>query len=87
MALNPLAIAHLGFAYKPLVAAMLGLWDEIFEAIAQMQRGGGHVVIGQSVPRATPHRHDSRKRRFPAREEAKRTARRMADEEILLAIL
>jgi hypothetical protein len=87
MALDPLSIAHLGFAYKPLVAAMLGLWDEIVEAIAEMQRGGGHVVIGPSVPHATPHRHDSRKRRFPAREEARRTARRMADEEILLAVL
>ncbi len=87
MALDPLSIAHLGFAYRPLVAAMLGLWDEIVEAIAEMQRGGGHVVIGKSTPHATPHRHDSRKRRFPAREEARRIARRAADEEILLAVL
>ena len=40
MALNPLSIAHLGFACKPLVAAMLGLWDEIVAAIAEIPPGG-----------------------------------------------
>lgn len=44
-------------------------------------------VISLHGSHATPHRHDSRKRRFPAREEARRIARRAADEEILLAVL
>lgn len=52
MALNPLAIAHLGFAYKPIVAAMLGLWDEIVEAIVEMQRGGGGSSKKQTKPQA-----------------------------------
>lgn len=39
--LNPLSIAHLGIGRKPIVAALLGIWDELMKALAAPETGGG----------------------------------------------
>lgn len=65
--------------------ALSGSFSATFSATADLTLSA--QVISLHGSHATPHRHDSRKRRFPAREEARRLARRAADEEILLAVL
>jgi hypothetical protein len=44
VSLNPLAIAHLGIARRPIVAALLGIWDELMTVLAEevkrRHRGG-----------------------------------------------
>lgn len=39
--LNPLSIAHLGIGRKPIVAALLGIWDELMKVLAAPETGGG----------------------------------------------
>ena len=38
--LNPLSIAHLGIARRPIVAALLGIWDELMRELANLDHGG-----------------------------------------------
>ena len=68
MSLNPLSIAHLGIARRPIVAALLGLWDEIMEALAEA--GGGYVppAVRPAPPRPAPR--PSRPRRPTEDDEA-----------------
>ena len=35
MSLNPLSIAHLGIGRRPIVAALLGIWDELVSVLAE----------------------------------------------------
>ena len=58
MSLDPLAIAHLGIGRRPIVAALLGLWDEIMRALSQ---GGG--VVPAVAARRLPPPPDPRPRR------------------------
>lgn len=39
--LNPLSIAHLGIGRKPIVAALLGIWDVLMKVLAAPDTGGG----------------------------------------------
>lgn len=39
--LNPLSIAHLGIGRKPIVAALLGIWDVLMKVLAAPETGGG----------------------------------------------
>ena len=39
--LNPLAIAHLGIGRRPIVAALLGIWDELMRVLSVKETGGG----------------------------------------------
>lgn len=58
MSLNPLTLAHLGIARRPIVAALLGIWDELMEALAEIQ-GGGYVpppTPRRMMPRPAPPR-------------------------------
>lgn len=48
MSLDPLTIAHLGIARRPIVVALLGLWDELMEALSS---GGGGYVATPAAPR------------------------------------
>lgn len=40
--LNPLAIAHLGIARRPIVAALLGIWDELMVALTTVGGSKNH---------------------------------------------
>lgn len=50
MSLNPLTIAHLGIGRRPLVAALLGIWDELMEVLASASGGG------KAIPKPRPRR-------------------------------
>ncbi len=50
MALNPLTVAHLGIGRRPIVAALLGIWDELMEVLASPQGGG------KAIPKPRPRR-------------------------------
>ncbi len=50
MSLNPLAIAQLRIGRRPIVAALLGIWDELMEALASPQGGG------KAIPKPRPRR-------------------------------
>ncbi len=39
--LNPLSIAHLGIGRRPIVAALLGIWDELMKVLSVQETGGG----------------------------------------------
>lgn len=44
MSLDPLAIAHLGIGRRPIVAALLGLWDELMAILAAPALPGPSVM-------------------------------------------
>ena len=52
MSLNPLSIAHLGIARRPIVAALLGIWDELMAvlAAARLEYHGGGRYRGRKEP-------------------------------------
>lgn len=50
MSLNPLSIAHLGIGRRPIVAALLGIWDELVVALASTSGGG------KAIPKTRPRR-------------------------------
>ena len=72
MALNPLTIAHLGIGRRPIVAALLGIWDELMEVLASPRRGGQ----SPGPRRAYPQGRRRRIQLTSAREEARRRALR-----------
>lgn len=58
--LNPLSIAHLGIGRRPIVAALLGIWDELMKVLSAPDTGGGgpdasHQHVEQH-PFDTPYR-------------------------------
>lgn len=75
--LNPLAIAHLGIARRPIVAALLGIWDELMaELAARPRRGTGYF---KSEPRAV-----NRRRLAVPKRDLPRQRRRQQEDELLL---
>lgn len=52
MSLNPLSIAHLGIGRRPIVAALLGIWDELMvvltEEVKKRRGGAGGGVISRA---------------------------------------
>lgn len=50
MSLNPLTIAHLGIGRRPIVAALLGVWDELMDVLAAPAGGG------KAIPKPRPRR-------------------------------
>lgn len=44
MSLDPLAIAHLGIGRRPIVAALLGLWDKLMALLAAPALPGPSVM-------------------------------------------
>lgn len=42
MPLNPLTIAHLGIGRRPIVAALLGIWDELMQALTVVGGSKNH---------------------------------------------
>lgn len=56
--LNPLSIAHLGIGRRPIVAALLGIWDELMKVLSVQETGGGG-------PDASDELHDDQDEQRP----------------------
>lgn len=58
MSLNPLTIAHLGIGRRPIVAALLGIWDELMMALATVGGSKNHKkrITLQPAYAPTPRR-------------------------------
>lgn len=55
MSLNPLTIAHLGIARRPIVAALMGIWDELMNVLSAPETGGGGLARRARGGRWNPH--------------------------------
>lgn len=81
MSLDPLAIAHLGIGRRPIVAALLGLWDELMAVLAAPTLPGPNVMS-----RAWEREHyGALEGLLSAARERRIRRRRRRDEELLLA--
>lgn len=62
MSLNPLTIAHLGIARRPIVVALLGIWDELMLALATVGGSKNHkkriTLQPGYAPTPRPRRQD-----------------------------
>lgn len=70
--LNPLSIAHLGIGRKPIVAALLGIWDELMRVLSAPDTGGGGPDASDEAQEERPF--DTPYREYVKRINAERAA-------------
>ena len=62
--LNPLAIAHLGIARRPLVVALLGIWDVLVTPVEEEEEEDAPRYWGPPMRPYVNPRHRRRREEF-----------------------